>query len=152
MALGSHTMVGMGGAGAANVIGTAGVLLNPSAIGVRPTTDLDEWSIDYHLDFLTGTLSSDYDNNGQVASGGMSMVTAGIGGRYHDWAVAFTGTARAVPVTGSDLHAQTLGARVTLARWIPELDLAVGGGVQSAAFDLAPKTGPSLFSVSGVGL
>lgn len=152
VALGSHTMVGMGGAGAANVIGTAGVLLNPSAIGVRPTTDLDEWSIDYHLDFLTSTLSSDYDNNGQDASGGASLITLGLGGRYHDWALAFTGTAQTTPVTGSDLKAQSLRGRVTLARWIPELDLSVGGGIQTAGFELKPDVGPALFSVSGVGL
>src|SRR6185436_7084902 len=73
VAIGNTDMVGMGGAGAAVVLGTAGVLMNPSAIAVRPTTDLDPWTLDYHADFLTGKYSSDYDNNGQVSSGGASL-------------------------------------------------------------------------------
>src|SRR6478736_3968071 len=90
VALGNTDMVGMGGAGAAVVLGTAGVLLNPSAIAVRPTTDNDRWSLDYHIDLLTGRYSTDYDNNGQVASGGAELVTGGIGGRFGNWAAAFT--------------------------------------------------------------
>jgi hypothetical protein len=153
VAIGNGAMVSMGGAGAANIIGTAGVLLNPSAIGVRSTTDLDPWSVDYHIDFLTGTYSSDYDNNGEDASGGVSFLTLGLGGRYHDWALAFTGIGQVAPVAGSSgLTAQAARARITLAHWIPDLDLAVGGGVQIATFELNPQMGPSLFSISGTGL
>lgn len=154
VALGNTTMVGMGGAGAARIIGTAGVLLNPSAIGVRSTTDLDPWSIDYHIDFLTGRYSEDYDNNGEVADGGASLVTLGLGGRYHDWALAVTATGQDAEVERSSpaLTAQALRVRAVLARWIPRFDLAVGGGVQSATFQLNPASGPSLFSISGTGL
>jgi hypothetical protein len=154
VAIGNSTMIGMGGAGAAAVIGTAGVLLNPSAIAVRPTTDHDPWTLDYHLDLLTGQYSSDYDNNGQVASGGASLVTGGLGGRYHDWALAVTGTAQTTPVEGSSpaLTADTSRYRITLATWIPAYDLAIGGGFQSATFELKPESGPSLFSISGTGL
>src|SRR3954464_14967387 len=60
VALGNTAQVGMGGAGAALVVGTAGTLLNASAPAVRQTTDTDSWSWDYHLDFLTATYSSDY--------------------------------------------------------------------------------------------
>jgi len=154
VALGNTTMIGMGGAGAANVIGTAGVLLNPSAIAVRPTTDLDPWSLDYHLDLLTARYSSDYDNNGQDASGGASLVTLGLGGRYHDWAMAVTAIAQVAPVVGSspELSAEGLRVRVSVAKWIPQLDLAVGGGLQSATFRLNPPSGPSLFAISGLGI
>lgn len=153
VAIGNTTMVGMGGAGAANVIGTAGVLLNPSAIGVRSTTDLDTWSIDYHADALTGRYSSDYDNNGQVADGGASLVTLGLGGRYHDWALAGTLVAQRAPVAGSsELEAEALHLRFTLAKWLPDYDLAIGGGLQSATFRLNPATGPSLISITGTGL
>jgi hypothetical protein len=154
VAIGNTTMIGMGGAGAANVIGTAGVLLNPSAIAVRPTTDLDPWSLDYHLDLLTSRYSSDYDNNGEVADGGASLATLGFGGRYHDWAMAVTATVQSTPVAGSspELNAQALRARLAIAKWIPELDIAVGGGLQSATFELGPSEGDALFSMSGVGI
>jgi hypothetical protein len=154
VAIGSTAMVGMGGAGAANVIGTAGVLLNPSAIGVRSTTDLDTWSVDYHGALLTGQYSEDYDNNGQVADGGAQLLTLGIGGRYHDWAIAVTGTGQVAPVgdESGNLEAQGARARVTLARWLPDHDLAVGGGVQVATFELKPDMGEALFSITGFGL
>src|SRR5512133_613922 len=73
--------VGMGGAGAALINGTAGALINPSAIAVRQTTDLDRWNWTYHLDALTGKYSSDYDNNGVVTSdsSGASLFTGGFG-------------------------------------------------------------------------
>jgi hypothetical protein len=152
VAIGNTDMVGMGGAGAAVVLGTAGVLMNPSAIAVRPTTDNDRWSLDYHLDFLTGQYSSDYDNNGQVASGGASLVTGGFGGRIGNWGAAVTTLIQMAPVVGSSLTATAGRARVVLARWIPQIDLAVGGGFQYAAFDIDPSSGPSLFRISGYGL
>ena len=154
VAIGNTGMVGMGGAGAAVVLGTAGVLLNPSAIAVRPTTDHGRWSLDYHLDFLTGRYSSDYDNNGQVASGGAEFVTAGFGGRIGNWAAAFTITNQRAPLLGSPNDAEALRFRFSLATWIPRIDLAVGGGVQDATFQIVPSSGSggNLFSISGVGL
>ena len=68
VAIGDASATGMGGAGAARVTGSAGTLLNPSAPGVRQTTDGDSWSWDYHFDLLTGKFSSDYDNNGVATS------------------------------------------------------------------------------------
>ena len=154
VAIGNTDMVGMGGAGAAVVLGTAGVLQNPSAIAVRPATDNGGWSLDYHLDFLTGRYSSDYDNNGQVGSGGASLVTGGLGGRIHDWAAAVTTLAQTAPLVGSSpsLTADALRVRFTLARWIPQLDLAVGGGIQTATLQINPDTGKKLFAVSGSGV
>jgi hypothetical protein len=152
VAIGNAAMIGMGGAGAADVLGTAGVLLNPSAIAVRPTTDHDRWSLDYHFDFLTGRYSSDYDNNGQVASGGAQLFTGGLGGRYHDWGAAVTLTSQTAPVVGSSLSADALRARFTLAAWLPQYDLAVGGGFQVASFELKQGDNTSLFTISGTGL
>jgi hypothetical protein len=143
----------MGGAGAAVVLGTAGVLTNPSAIAVRPTTDHDRWSLDYHLDFLTATYSSDYDNNGcQAATGGASLVTGGIGARIGDWGIAATSLVQQAPVVGSTLTANARAYRVVLSRWIPAIDLAVGGGLQGATFELDPSSGAALFTISGTGL
>ena len=154
VAIGNTDMVGMGGAGAAVVLGTAGVLLNPSAIAVRPTTDNDRWSLDYHIDLLTGRYSTDYDNNGQVASGGAELVTAGIGGRFGNWAAAFTLTDQRAPLSGSPNRAEAQRYRLSVATWIPRIDLAVGGGIQDATFAIAPDSGNggNLFSISGIGL
>lgn len=152
VAIGNTDMVGMGGAGAAVVLGTAGVLMNPSAIAVRPTTDNDRWSLDYHLAFLTAQYSQDYDNNGQVASGGAQLITGGFGGRIGDWGAAVTTLVQQAPVVGSSLTANARRFRLVLARWIPQIDLSVGGGIQSAAFELDPPSGPALFTISGIGL
>lgn len=154
VALGNTSMVGMGGAGAAVVLGTAGVLLNPSAVAVRPTTDHDRWSLDYHLDFLTGHYSSDYDNNGQVASGGAELITAGLGGRIGNWAGALTLTNQRAPLSDGTNDAEAVRFRIAVATWIPQIDLAVGGGAQIATFQIAPQAGStgSLFSISGAGL
>src|SRR4051812_35422096 len=99
-ALGNAAVIGMGGAAVALSSGTSGTLNNPSAPGVRSTTDTDSWAWDYHLDYLIGSLSSDYDNNGLTVQnggltrddGGTSVITGGLGLRYHDWAVAVTAT------------------------------------------------------------
>ena len=71
---------------------------------MRPTTDTDQWSWDYHLDFLTGKYSTDFDNNGVVIdpgdqnTAGASLFTVGIGGRYRDWAAAVTAEAQTAPI------------------------------------------------------
>ncbi|HET9622789.1 MAG TPA: hypothetical protein VFP84_15555 [Kofleriaceae bacterium] len=152
VAIGDSTQVGMGGAGGAVINGTAGVLLNPSAIAVRSTTDHGTWGLDDHLDVLTGQYSSDYDNNGRVASGGASLLTAGIGGHHNTWALAVTVTVQDAPVGADDsgLDAETLRTRFVLAKAFPALDLAIGAGVQRATFEL--QAGSTLFSISGQGL
>jgi hypothetical protein len=150
VAIGNTTMTGMGGAGAANVIGTAGVLLNPAAMAVRATTDSDSWGLDWHLVALYGAPSSDYDNNGKDAADGASLVTAGLGGRYHDWGLAATGIVQATPA-GSGITANAERVRVALSKWIPDYDLSVGVGVQSATFHLDQASGMPLFSITGIG-
>lgn len=151
-AIGDTSMIGMGGAGAASVLGTAGVLLNPSAIAVRPTTDHDSWTLDSHFDYLTGRFSSDYDNNGQVASGGLQLLTIGFGGRYHDWALAATFTIQGAPVVGSSLHGSAETSRGTLAKWFPEYDVAIGVGIQVANFSLQRSDNTEIFAIQGTGL
>lgn len=167
VALGSTAVVGMGGATVALAIGTAGTLFNPSAPAVRPTTDNDWWSWDYHIDYLNASLSSDYDNNGFARSeGGMAVFTGGFGLRFNDWAGAVTVTQQDAPVvdamvmtpTGAmvPLDAETLRIQLALARWFPNIDTAIGISAQTAVFALSPDcTGPgceSLFEVSGGGL
>ena len=157
VAIGNTQQVGMGGAGAALIVGTSGGLLNPSAPAVRLTTDTDTWSWDYHLDVLSGTYSSDYDNNGQREPGGASLVTVGLGGRYHDWAGAITFTGQTSPVDVDTsmmpaLDAEALRIRFMAGRYFPSKDFALGIGAQTVTFQLTPQgQDESLFQVTGAG-
>ncbi|MGE3454255.1 MAG: hypothetical protein AB7O24_03995, partial [Kofleriaceae bacterium] len=153
VAIGNTAQVGMGGAGAALVVGTAGTLINASAPAVRQTTDTDSWSWDYHLDYLTGTLSSDYDNNGIVTEEGTgaALITAGFGVRVHDWAGALTATGQSAPLDSPfGLGALNLRARFALAKWFPSIDTSIGIGVQSVSFGISSPDG-LMFGVSGAG-
>jgi hypothetical protein len=154
VAIGDTSQVGMGGAGAARLVGSAGALLNPSAPAVRQTTDADRWSWDYHLDVLTGRYSSDYDNNGIATDtgSGASLVTAGFALRIGDWAGAITLTGQSAPLEGSSLEAQALRGKLVFARWISRTDVALGVGIQSVSFKLSPTVGPDLFEINGAGL
>jgi hypothetical protein len=155
VALGDTAMVAMGGAGAAWLTGTAGALINPSAISVRPTTDQDGWSVDYHLDFLTGRYSSDYDNNGVVApeASGASLITGGLGLRIHNWSAAVTVITQTAPIPGTapSLTATATSGRIALGHYFAGHDLAVGAALQVAAFSLN-EAGARLFEVNGTGL
>jgi hypothetical protein len=167
VALGNTAVVGMGGATVALASGTAGTLFNPSAPAVKPTTDTDTWSWDYHLDYLNGSLSTDYDNNGFTsAEGGTSVLTGGLGLRVGEWAGAITATQQYAPLVDAmyttsagrsvPLQASVLRIQLALARWVERLDTAIGVSATSALFQLAPDcTGTdcgSLFDVSGAGL
>ena len=157
VAIGDSSLTGMGGAGAARVNGSAGVLINASAPAVRRTTDNDSWSWDYHLDFLTGRFSTDYDNNGQVASAaeGSQLFTGGLALRFGKWSFAATLTVQESPIDGSDmpkLFASTLRSKVVVARWVDKWDLALGVGVQTVTFQLGAKQREPLFDLTGGGL
>jgi hypothetical protein len=163
VAIGDSTLTGMGGAGAANVNGSAGALINAAAPAIRRSTDNDSWSWDYHLDFLTGKYSSDYDNNGQAAAadeGGASLLTAGLALRFGKWSFAVTGTGQTAPVNESmpQLVAEALRVKLVVARWIPKWDLAIGAGIQTVTFQLRPQgtagegASENVFSLTGGGL
>lgn len=152
VAIGDTSQVGMGGAGAARVVGSAGTLLNASAPAIRETTDTDRWSWGYHLDALTGRYSSDYDNNGAVTdeTTGAELVTAGLALRIGDWGGAITSTYQRAPLEGS-LRAVVTRARLAIARYFPRHDLAAGVGVQSVTFGIE-RGGDEMFSITGAGL
>jgi hypothetical protein len=165
VAIGNTAVVGMGGATVALAIGTSGTLFNPSAPAVKPTTDTDTWSWDYHLDYLNGSLSTDYDNNGFISETGTSVLTLGFGLRFGEWAGAITATAQYAPVdamytlpSGNMVPLTATGLRVqfALARWIKRIDTAIGISSQAARFSLAPDCTDEecgdLFTVSGGGL
>lgn len=149
VALGNSATVAMGGASAANAFGTSGTLVNPSAPAVRRTTDTDAWSWDYHLDYLNAGLSSDYDNNGQATSGsGLAALTLGIGGRWHDWGVALTGSTQNAPVDMLTLTTSRL--RFAVATWIPRWDVSIGLASDVAQFTVQGAS--PLFTIQGAGL
>ncbi|MBA3454537.1 MAG: hypothetical protein H0T42_15715 [Deltaproteobacteria bacterium] len=158
VAIGDTRFVAMGGAGAALIIGTAGTLVNPSAPAVRETTDTGRWSWDYHIDYLSGTYSTDYDNNGiLVKSSGAQLVTSGLGLRIGNWASAFTVSGQETPIVNptetddDDLYASALRLRYVLSKWIPSLDVAVGVGIQNVTFSVDTNDGDTLFSINGTG-
>ncbi len=166
VAIGNTAVVGMGGATVALAIGTSGTLFNPSAPAVKPTTDTDTWSWDYHLDYLNGSLSTDYDNNGITsAEGGTSVFTGGLGLRIGEWAGALTATQQYAPVSDAfvttpgnpmvPLQASVLRLQLAMARWVTSIDTAIGVSVQSAQFELKPECAgagcESLFNVAGAG-
>ena len=167
VAIGNSAVVGMGGATVALAIGTAGTLFNPSAAAVKPTTDTDSWSWDYHLDYLNGSLSTDYDNNGLSSTeSGTSVLTLGFGLRFGEWAGAITATQQYAPVVDSmfttsagatvPLRASGLRLQLAIARWVERLDTAIGVSATTALFQLVPDCSgagcESLFDVSGGGL
>ena len=159
VAIGNTAWVGMGGAGAALILGTAGTLINPSAPVVRTTTDPGNWSWDWHADYLNANGSTDYDNNGiLVASGGAQLLTSGLGLRIKNWASAVTISGQTSPLFNStpdvidDLDASALRVRFVLAKHIPSRDLAVGVGIQNVTFQVSEHDGDSLFTINGTGL
>jgi hypothetical protein len=160
--LGNSAIIAMGGAAAANATGSSGTLVNPSASGARTTTDLDWWSIDVHLDTLSSSQSTDNWNDGINASNGAGTteLTAGLALRIHDWAGAITGTFQyasfasgAMP--GPTFQATTGDVRLAAAKWIPEIDTAIGVAARIAVLSVnqagAGPGAPSVFSVDGVG-
>lgn len=155
-ALGDARMIGMGGTGLALIPGSAGTLLNASAPAVRLSTDNDHWTWDWHLDYLNGQLSSDYDNNGVVLDkeSGAQLLTIGGGARVGNWAAILTGTVQAVPLdTMGRLVAQNVRGRFALARWFPKLDMSIGIGIQTIAFRIVDDAADTqLFDINGGGL
>jgi hypothetical protein len=164
--IGNTAVVGMGGAAVAMAVGTSGTLFNPSAPAVKPTTDTDVWSWDYHLDYLTGSLSTDYDNNGFTsANGGTSVATGGLGGRYRDWAGAITLTYLGAPTEGefmrpsggtAPLDASLTRIQVAGARWIDRIDTSIGLSLTTGLFQFKPSCTDAecaaLFEATGTGL
>jgi hypothetical protein len=172
--LGNSAVLATGGATAANAAGSSGTLVNVSAPAVRATTDTDAWSWDYHLDYLFGSLSSDYANTG-IDYGSLGIAqpdtatqtfTLGLAARVHDWGGALTASFRhtlisdavaMLPAGGTAaVDATTYRIKFAVARWFPGIDTAIGLSANSAIFDVKPDcavTGcETLFSITGAGV
>lgn len=159
--LGNSAVIATGGASQANSIGSSGTLVNPSAPAVRPTTDTDHWNWDYHFDYLFGSLSTDYTNSGipQLPDGHANTVTFGGSLRVGSWAGALTASYHNTRIDDDEttstaaLYAQSYQVKAALAKWVPQLDMALGASVVTALFDVypdCPQCAP-VFSIQGAG-
>lgn len=160
--LGNGAVIATGGASQANSIGSSGTLVNPSAPAVRPTTDTDHWNWDYHLDYLFGSLSSDYANSGldRLPDTNASTVTLGGSLRVGSWGGAITASYHSTRIDydasnqTTALYARSLQLKAALAKWFPQLDMAMGADIVTALFDVYPDCAgcTQLFSLQGAGL
>ena len=154
VALGNSATIAMGGASVANGTGSSGTLTNVAASVVRPATDHDSWSWDYHFDYLNGSLSKDYTNSGFTTSDAETQaITFGLAYRERDWAIAGTVFTDNLQVD-ADLRATTTRAQLAASHWIPEAQIAVGVGLDVASFEIddSCRTGcPKPVSITGAG-
>ena len=87
--LGSIDIVGMAGAATSLAEGSVGMLANPASPAMRPATSSDTWDWDWHIDWLSPGLGSDFDNNGITTKEEPSvapLLTAGLVIQYKKWA------------------------------------------------------------------
>lgn len=136
---GSSRIIGMGGTGIALAEGSAYSSLNPAAAAVRPATSNSAFDWDGHFDWMTPSLGSDFDNNGDpVASvGHATLLSFGMLFQLHDWGLALFGqslvdTLSFFSAPSSEVSATLLS--VVLARSFLERQLTVGLGIQRAGF------------------
>jgi hypothetical protein len=170
--LGNSAVIATGGASIADAIGSSGTLVNASASAVRQTTDTDAWNWDYHIDYLIGSLSTDYANSAidygalgkQPPDSKTSTITFGGSLRVHDWAGAITagfhstrivdGTITLPDASTANLFAQAWQIKAAGAKWCSSIDMAIGASLDTALFEVkadCPGCTP-LFSISGGGL
>jgi hypothetical protein len=166
--LGSGQTVGMGGTGVATGVGSAGSLFNPASVAVRSDNSPAQFDWDWHFDYLSSAVGTDFDNNGinQAEEYGLfdgPLITAGFVGQYFEWGLGATLVYYKHPIEQApdvELQPQTLVARLSLARtFLAEaltLGLAFRGG-QFSMLRIAPGAGgvatsTNLFSMSGAAL
>lgn len=165
--LGSGRIVGMGGAAQATAQGSAGLLFNPAAVAVRPSTSHRTWDWDWHFDFLSPQLGSDTDNNGieqDYQSGTWfraPLLTGGLVGQYGPWALGVSATLlrQRLGADASTVPTASTG-HLALARSFADNQWTVGVGLHTGVFSIAEDTNPSpdvetyqdLFSISGTSL
>lgn len=151
--LGSGRIVGMGGAAVALAEGSAGNLSNPAAPAVRAATSYETWDWDWHADWLSPQIGSDFDGNGiptTMKLDSAPYVTAGIVGNYRQWALALT--ISSFYQAAGQVDATVSIGQVTLARTFLHDQLAVGLGLRAGTLEVDDKMNNALFSIAGSGL
>jgi hypothetical protein len=155
---GSSRIIGMGGTGIALAEGSAYTQLNPAAAAVRPATSNSSFDWDGHFDWMTPSLGSDFDNNGDpVASvGHATLLSFGMLFQLHDWGLAAFGQSLVDTLSFADAPASEVSATVlslVLARSFLDHQLTVGFGFQRAGFLLTNVASRlDLLSIDGTGL
>jgi hypothetical protein len=166
---GDSAAIATGGANVARATGSSGALDNPAASSIRKATD-DVWGLDYHIDYLNGSLSSDYGNAGLPYGQGQlsnimqpsqtsQQLTLGGALRVYNWGLAASFTARSMNLgtatDGGSIYAESLLFKGSLAHFFEGPDIAIGVGVQAAVFNMqvdceGPQCG-DLFTAGGYG-
>ncbi len=162
---GDSAALATGGANVARAVGSSGALDNPTASSISKATD-DVWGVDYHIDYLNGSLSSDYGNAGidynalGVARPDQTSQQLTFGGalRVYNWGMAVSGTVRSMnlgTVDGATVFAESVLFKGSLAHFFEGPDIALGIGAQAAFFNMqtdcaGPECG-NLFTVGGYG-
>lgn len=166
--LGSGQTVGMGGTGVATGVGSAGSLFNPAAVAVRSDSSPVQFDWDWHFDYLSSAVGTDFDNNGidQAEEYGLfdgPLITAGFVGQYFEWGLGASLIYYKHPIEQApdvELQPQTLVARLSLARTFLADELTLGLAFRAGQFSMlriAPgasgvATSTELFSISGAAL
>jgi hypothetical protein len=147
--IGSAQIVGMGGVSAATSMGSSGILTNPAAAGVRLTTSNDTWDWDWHFVTQSPALGSDPDNNGIEDDEEVTYdrnFSAGLVLQYKDWGVGFAGRTQTfkntsedlmVPATQTTVTAETDVVKMSLAHYIFDGQLVLGGGFRYVSLELS---------------
>ncbi len=164
--LGSGRIVGMGGASVATAEGSAGATANPAAPAVRPATSNDKWDWDWHFDWLSPELGSDFDNNGIPTTEELSVAplfTLGVVGQYKQWALGLNGDIWQRDVGEATLPsgetapetASLAVGRIIVARSFLEDRITAGLGVRTGEFAMLQKVDNrnlTRFKISGAAL
>jgi hypothetical protein len=166
--LGSGQIVGMGGTGVAIGVGSAGSLFNPAAVAVRPDNSHSKFDWDWHFDYLSSAVGTDFDNNGmsQQEEYGFfdgPLVTAGLVAQYGAWALGTSLIYYKHPIEQSadvELLPQTFIIRLGAGRSFLADQLTVGVAFRGGQFALSRVAGgedgtsttTELFSIGGAAL
>lgn len=157
--IGSGKIIGMGGATVAIGEGSAGMLFNPAAAAVRPSTSNDSWDWDWHLDWLIPAPGSDHDNNGDATTeiDNTQVFTLGALLHWRKWALAFSASweQHDFPITGGEGRSSMIFGRLALARRFADDRWTVGIATRSGTFSmgrLEAGVERELFSITGSSL
>ncbi len=150
--IGSAQIVGMGGVSAATAKGSSGILTNPAAAGVRLTTSNGTWDWDWHFVTQTPGLGADPDNNGIEDEEEVRYdrnFTFGVVLQYKDWGIGVAGRTQTFKNAFADAMndkivttatAQTEIGKLSLAHYILDGQVVVGGGFRFVSMDVKSET------------
>ncbi|MDD9969291.1 MAG: hypothetical protein OXR73_23815 [Myxococcales bacterium] len=132
--LGSHPVLGMGGAYTALAAGTDSVALNPAAFASRHLWGLEWFEWDWSFDFIPGTLhNTDFDNNGQpgFTYSDFVFLTFGLGLYFGDLGLGGLFRQQTYRI-GADTDLNLVLGNFGIGHGFLDGDLVLGLGIRSA--------------------